>query len=140
MDSLSRIKELVGRGSYFTILAPVAAYDCAARGEFVASRIVDPIMTRSVYMLRKLTRRQACVTSNVEQITCDVIQDLVGRGIWQVSKNLMDACAENEPAAGSGSSQQNPGRSNGGVLKRVHAATTGSQAGSKRFVANALHR
>jgi LysR family nitrogen assimilation transcriptional regulator len=94
MDSLNRIKELVARGSYFTILAPVAAYDGTARGELVASRIVDPIMTRSVYMLRKLKRPQSCVTSDVEQITYEVIQDLVGRGIWKVSKNLMDGCVE----------------------------------------------
>jgi LysR family transcriptional regulator, nitrogen assimilation regulatory protein len=91
MDSLGQIKELVARGSYFTILAPVAANDFVARGDLVASRIVDPVMTRSIYLLRKLTRPQTYVARNVEQLAYDVIRDLVRRGIWKVSKNLMSA-------------------------------------------------
>ena len=125
MDSLGRIKELVARGSYFTILAPVAAYDCVARGELVASRIVDPIMTRSIYMLRKLTRPQSYATSNVEHITYDVIQDLVGRGIWEVSENLLNGCAEKGPRWPPAAINKTPARSSAQVLKRMEAAPTG---------------
>ena len=91
MDALSQIKELVVRGSGFTILAPAAAHDRVERGELVASRIVDPVMTRSVYIVRKLTRPQTYVSREVERVTFDVMRDLVRRGIWKASKNLVAA-------------------------------------------------
>jgi len=56
MDALAQIKELVARGSGFTILAAAAAHDRAARGELVSSPIVEPVITRAIYLVRKLTR------------------------------------------------------------------------------------
>ncbi len=86
MDALAQIKELVGRGSGYTILAAAAAHDRVARGEFVSSPIIEPVMTRPIYLVRKLTRPQTYVSREVERITLDVINDLVARGIWKVSQ------------------------------------------------------
>lgn len=86
MDSLTQIKELVARGSGFTILADAAARDRVARGEFVTSPIVDPVLTRPIYLVRKMTRPQTFVSREVERITLEVINDLVARDIWKVSR------------------------------------------------------
>ena len=85
MDALVQIKELVARGSGFTILAAAAAQDRVARGELVSSPIIDPVLTRPVYLVRKLTRPQTFVSREVERIALEVIADLVARGIWKVS-------------------------------------------------------
>ena len=84
MDALAQIKELVGRGSGYTILAAAAAHDRMVRGDFVFSPIVDPVITRPVYLVRKLTRPQTYISREVERVTLEVIGDLVARGIWQV--------------------------------------------------------
>ena len=86
MDALTQIKELVGRASGFTILAMAAAHDRVARGEFVFSPIIEPVMTRPIYLVRKLTRPQTYVGREVERVTLEVINDLVARGIWKVSQ------------------------------------------------------
>ncbi len=85
MDALSQIKELVVRGSGYTILAPAAAHDRVQRGELVMSRIVDPVMSRPVYLVRNQAKilTQACRA--VERITIEVVRDLVGRKIWNVA-------------------------------------------------------
>lgn len=86
MDALSQIKELVVRGSGFTILAPAAAHDRVRQGELVSSPIVDPAMTRPVHLVRKLTKPQTYVCREVERITIAVVDDLVRRQIWQSSR------------------------------------------------------
>ena len=86
MDALAQIKELVARGSGFTILAAAAAHDRAERGELVCSPIVDPVIVRPIYLVRKLTRPQTYVSREVERITLEVVNDLVTRGIWKVSQ------------------------------------------------------
>ncbi len=88
MDALAQIKELVARGSGFTILAAAAAHDRAQRGELVSSPIVEPVMTRPIHLVRKLTRPQTYVSREVERITLEVIDDLVARGIWRVTKKF----------------------------------------------------
>ncbi len=88
MDALGQIKELVARGSGFTILAAAAAHDRTMRGELVASPIVEPTMTRPIHLVRKLTRPQTYISREVERITLDVIHDLVARGIWKVSRKI----------------------------------------------------
>ena len=84
MDALAQIKELVARGSGYTILADAAARDRTERGELVSSPIVDPVIVRPIYLVRKLTRPQTYVSREVERITLEVIADLVSRGIWKV--------------------------------------------------------
>jgi len=88
MDALAQIKELVARGSGYTILAAAAAHDRAERGELVSSPIVEPVMTRPIHLVRKLTRPQTYVSREVERITLEVIDDLVARNIWKVSKKM----------------------------------------------------
>ena len=86
MDALAQIKELVARGSGFTILAAAAAHDRVERGDLVSSPIIEPTITRTVYLVRKLTRPQTFVSREVERITLDVINELVGRGIWKATQ------------------------------------------------------
>jgi len=83
MDSLAQIKSLVARGSACTILAPAAAQDFEDRGELVSSVIVDPRISRPVYLVRNRQRTRTRATQEVERITRDVIADLVNRGIWR---------------------------------------------------------
>ena len=82
MDALAQIKALVGRGSGFTILAPAAAQDRAARGELISAPIVDPAIRRPVYLVDnpQMPKTRAC--REVERLTLTVIADLVRRGIW----------------------------------------------------------
>lgn len=88
MDALTQIKELVARGSGYTILAPAAAYDFVARGELVKSRVVDPEITRPVYLVRNPERPMTHASTAVEKITKEVAADLVQRGIWEGTLHL----------------------------------------------------
>jgi LysR family nitrogen assimilation transcriptional regulator len=83
MDALTQIKELVARGSGYTILAPAAAYDFVARNEIVKSPIVSPVMHRPVYLVHNPARAMSIACRAVEQITLEVAEDLVRRGIWE---------------------------------------------------------
>jgi LysR family nitrogen assimilation transcriptional regulator len=87
MDALSQIKELVARGSGYTILAPAAAHDRVQTGELVMSRIVDPVMSRPVYLVRNQAKPLTRACQAVERITIDVIKDLVRRKIWTVAES-----------------------------------------------------
>ena len=69
MDALVQIKELVARGSGFTILVAAAAHDRVARGDLASSRIVEPALTRPVCLARKLTKPQSYVDREVERIS-----------------------------------------------------------------------
>jgi len=86
MDALNQIKELVVRGSGYTILAPVAAHDRVQRGELVMSRIVEPVMSRPVYLVRNQAKPMTEACRAVERITIDVVEDLVRRKIWTVAE------------------------------------------------------
>jgi LysR family transcriptional regulator, nitrogen assimilation regulatory protein len=86
MDSLAQIKELVVRGSGYTILAPAAANDRVRRGELVMSRIVEPIISRPVYLVRNHVKRMTDACEVVERIALDVVEDLVRRKIWLVAE------------------------------------------------------
>jgi len=90
MDSLPQIKELVTRGSGFTILAPAAAYDSVKRGELVSSRILDPDMTRPIYLVRNQAKPMTEACKAVERITMDVVHDLVKRKIWNATEDRKD--------------------------------------------------
>lgn len=83
MDSLSQIKSLVARGSAFTILAPAAAHDFEARGELVSSRIIDPVITRPVHLVRNPETPRTRAAAEVERLTLEVVDDLVRRNIWR---------------------------------------------------------
>ena len=86
MDSLAQIKELVTRGSGHTILAPAAAHDNVQRGELVSSRILDPHMTRPIYLVRNQTKPMTEACKAVERIAIEVVIDLVKRKIWKANE------------------------------------------------------
>ncbi len=88
MDSLQQIKELVTRGSGFTILAPAAAQDSIRRGELLSSRILDAHMTRPIYLVRNQLKPMTEACRAVESITVAVVKDLVKRKIWNATENL----------------------------------------------------
>jgi LysR family nitrogen assimilation transcriptional regulator len=86
MDSLAQIKELVVRGSGYTILAPAAANDRVHRGELLMSRIVEPVISRPVYLVRNQVKPMTDACGAVERTTLDVVEDLVRRKIWLVAE------------------------------------------------------
>ncbi|WOI57820.1 LysR family transcriptional regulator [Palleronia sp. LCG004] len=83
MDALTQIKELVARGSGYTIFAPVAAQDFVKRGELLRAPIVAPTMTRPVHLVRSPVRATTRACRAVEAMTLDVARELVRRGIWE---------------------------------------------------------
>jgi LysR family transcriptional regulator, nitrogen assimilation regulatory protein len=82
MDALAQIKTLVGRGSGYTILAPAAAIDRVERGELVMAPIVQPHLTRPVYLVRNPGKPLTAASRAVEEVTLAVIRDRIHRGIW----------------------------------------------------------
>ncbi|HBT02031.1 MAG TPA: LysR family transcriptional regulator [Citreicella sp.] len=85
MDAMTQIKELVARGSGYTIFAPVAAQDFVRRGELLRAPIVEPRMTRPVYLVSNPARVMTRACRSVEQLTLDVARELVQRGIWEAT-------------------------------------------------------
>lgn len=82
MDALPQIKTLVGRGSGYTILAPAAAIDRVERGELIMAPIVEPRLTRPVYLVRNPAKPLTAASQAVEEMTLHVVRDLIRRGIW----------------------------------------------------------
>ncbi len=83
MDAMTQIKELVARGSGYTIFAPVAAQDFVKRGELLRAPIVQPTMTRPVHLVRSPVGVTTRACRAVETATLDVARELVRRGIWE---------------------------------------------------------
>lgn len=88
MDALSQIKTMVSRGSGYTILAPAAAIDFVERGELIMAPIIEPRMTRPVYLVRNPAKSVTAASRELERITIEVIRDLVARGIWRTEDQL----------------------------------------------------
>jgi LysR family nitrogen assimilation transcriptional regulator len=83
MDAMTQIKELVARGSGYTIFAPAAANDCVTRGELIKAPIAMPEIRRPVYLCLNPEKPLTRATRAVEQLTVEVTADLVSRGIWE---------------------------------------------------------
>lgn len=83
MDAMTQIKELVARGSGYTILAPAAAHDFVARGDLLRARIVEPVVSRPVYLVRNSARPPSRAVCAVEAVCREVARDLIARGIWE---------------------------------------------------------
>ncbi len=83
MDAMTQIKELVARGSGYTIFAPAAAHDFVARGELVKAPIAVPDIQRPVYLCSNPDKPLTRATRAVERLTVEVTADLVTRGIWE---------------------------------------------------------
>jgi len=82
MDSLPQIKSLVKRGKISTILAYAAAYDVVDQGELVCAPIIDPVITRSVYLVKNPARISTRASREVEKLTLNVMRELVLDGKW----------------------------------------------------------
>ncbi len=83
MDAMRQIIELVARGSGYAIFAPAATQAQVARGELLQTRIVDPVLTRPVQLVRHNERVTTRASRTVEDVTLRIIRELVQRGIWQ---------------------------------------------------------
>ena len=83
MDAMTQIKELVARGSGYTIFAPVAAQDFVARGELLRARIIEPTITRPVHLVHNPARVMTRACRAIEDATLKVARELVRRGIWE---------------------------------------------------------
>jgi LysR family transcriptional regulator, nitrogen assimilation regulatory protein len=95
MDAMTQIKELVARGSGYTIFAPAAAHDFVTRGELLKSPITDPAIVRPVYLCTNPEKPRTRAARAVERLTLDVTIDLVRRGIWegQLSPEISESYA-----------------------------------------------
>ncbi|WP_136636033.1 LysR family transcriptional regulator [Pseudooceanicola onchidii] len=83
LDAMTQIKELVARGSGFSIFAPAACHDFVESGRLLKAPIVDPVISRPVYLVRNPRVAQSRACAAIEALTLKVAADLVGRGIWE---------------------------------------------------------
>lgn len=82
LDAMTQIKELVARGSGFSIFAPAACHDFVAEGKLLKAPIIDPTISRPVYLVRNPAFSQTRACTAVEQVTLKVAADMISRGIW----------------------------------------------------------
>ena len=82
MDALSQIKELVARGSAYSILSLSAVQGELDRGELIATPLVDPPIRRTVNVVRNPSRMTTRASQEVEARIVDVARELVTRGRW----------------------------------------------------------
>ncbi|UYV36771.1 LysR family transcriptional regulator [Rhodobacteraceae bacterium D3-12] len=83
LDAMTQIKELVARGSGFSIFAPAACHDFVAEGKLLKAPIVDPTISRPVYLVKNPARTQTRACKAIEQVTLNVASEMVARGIWE---------------------------------------------------------
>ncbi|GGA25374.1 LysR family transcriptional regulator [Neptunicoccus cionae] len=83
LDAMTQIKELVARGSGFSIFAPAACHDYVQEGKLLKSPIVDPTISRPVYLVKNPLRTQTRASAAIEKMTLKVAAEMVGRGIWE---------------------------------------------------------
>lgn len=83
LDAMTQIKELVARGSLYSIFAPAACHDFVEAGRLLKTPIIDPVISRPVYLVRNpaVVQTRACL--EVEKITLNVAREMVQRGIWE---------------------------------------------------------
>ena len=83
LDAMTQIKELVARGSGNSIFAPAACHDFVEAGRLLKAPIVDPVISRPVYLVRNRSMVQTRACEAVEQTTLQVAYEMVERGIWE---------------------------------------------------------
>lgn len=83
LDAMTQIKELVARGSGCSIFAPAACHDYVMTGRMIMTPIIDPVISRPVYLVRNRSAVQSRACVAVEKVTLNVAADMVKRGIWQ---------------------------------------------------------
>jgi LysR family nitrogen assimilation transcriptional regulator len=83
MDSLSRIKTLVARGSGYAILAHAAVHEELERGELVLVPIHEPRLRRTVYLATHPARPVKRAASQVQRLAVEIVRELVRKGYWR---------------------------------------------------------
>jgi len=83
LDAMTQIKELVARGSGFSIFAPAACHDFVTEGKLLKAPIVEPTISRPVYLVTNPSRTQMRACTAVEQLTLSVAAEMVKRGVWE---------------------------------------------------------
>ena len=83
MDSLPQIKELVARGSGYTILSHSAAQREVETGELALVPIREPVMRRTVHMVRNPSRPVTRAAQEVERVIVAIVRELVRKGRWR---------------------------------------------------------
>ncbi|MDR7127569.1 LysR family transcriptional regulator [Pseudotabrizicola sp. 4114] len=83
LDALTQIKELVARGSSYSIFAPAACHDYVMSGRIIKTPIIDPVISRPVYLVRNSRAVQTRATFAVEKVNLKVAAEMVKRGIWE---------------------------------------------------------
>ncbi len=83
MDSLSRIKTMVARGSGYSILAHAAVHEEMERGELVLAPIREPEMRRTVYLATNPLRPPRRAAQEVARLAEEIARELVRKGYWR---------------------------------------------------------
>lgn len=83
LDAMTQIKELVARGSGFSIFAPAACHDFVTEGKLLRAPIGEPTISRPVYLVKNPSRTPTRACTAVEQLTLNVAAEMVKRGIWE---------------------------------------------------------
>jgi LysR family nitrogen assimilation transcriptional regulator len=82
MDSLTNIKTLVARGSGFTILSHAAVFDEVQSGSLVTIPIREPVMRRTVFLVRNPSKPITQAAREIERIILEIVAELVRRKVW----------------------------------------------------------
>lgn len=93
MDSLTQIKELVARGSGFTILPHSATQREVARGDLVLVPIHTPTLQRTIYLAHNPLHRRSRAIAEVERTAIAVATELVKNSHWLAKLHGLDARA-----------------------------------------------
>ena len=83
LDAMTQIKELVARGSGYSIFSPSACHDFVEAGRLLKAPIIDPVISRPVYLVRSPDIVQTRACEAVEKLTLNVADELVARGLWE---------------------------------------------------------
>lgn len=83
LDAMTQIKELVARGSGYSIFSPSTCHDFVESGRLLKVPIVAPVISRSVYLVRSPGIAQTRACEAVEKLTLNVADELVARGLWE---------------------------------------------------------
>ena len=83
MDSLSRIKALVARGSGYSLLPHSAVFEELGRGELVLAPIAGPPLRRTVCLAAPGARPANRAAEAVERLAVEIAGELVRKGYWR---------------------------------------------------------
>ena len=83
LDAMTQIKEIVARGSGYSIFSPAACYDFVEAGRLLKAPIIDPVISRPVYLVHNAAVVQTRACRKVQQLTLNIAREMVHRNIWE---------------------------------------------------------